>query len=96
MPKKGYIKKNAKPRTVRERAYDSTPERKKARAERNRKRNEALKKGRVKKGDGKVVNHKKKISKGLSKAKNGGTSIHTAKQSSAEGGRTSKGKRKKK
>ena len=49
--------------------YDSTPKRKKARAARNKARSLLMKEGKVKKGDGKDVNHKKPLSKGGSKAR---------------------------
>ncbi len=90
MPKLGYRKPNAKPRTVRERAYDAT--RKKARAERNRKRQAAIKKGRVRVGDGKVINHKSPIKNGLAKAKKGGTTVQSQKQSDKSGSRIRDGK----
>lgn len=45
-------------------AYDSTPKRKKARAARNKARRQMLAKGKVTKGDGKDVDHKKPLSKG--------------------------------
>lgn len=88
MPVRGDYKRNAKKRTRREREYDSTPERKKARAERNRRRRVAAQKGTVRVGDGKVVNHKKSIKKhGLSAAKKGGVSIQTRKASNRQGAR---------
>jgi hypothetical protein len=45
-------------------AYDSSPARKKARAARNKARRQMEAKGRVSKGDGKDVDHKKPLSKG--------------------------------
>ena len=90
MPKKGQTSSNAKPRTKRERAYDATPARKKARAERNRARREAMKKGTVTKGDGKVVNHKKTIQKvGVKAARKGGTNIQSKKASNKQGAKIS-------
>lgn len=76
---------------VRERKTESA-ERKKARLARGRARYAAMKAGRVKKGDGKVVGHKKALSSGGSnKASN--TRIESAKRSSKEGGKgTKKGK----
>lgn len=94
MPKLGQTKANAKPRTLRERAYDGSPARKKARAERNKTRAQATKAGRVSKGDGKVVNHKKPIKKGLAAAKSGGTSIQTQKQSDKSGSKVRDGRSK--
>ncbi len=90
MPKKGQTSSNASPRTKRERAYDATPARKKARAERNRARREAMKKGTVKKGDGKVVNHKKTIQKvGVKAARKGGTNIQSKRASNKQGAKIS-------
>jgi hypothetical protein len=57
MAKKGETKKNAKARTVKERAYDGTEARKKARASRNKARRKATREGKVSKGDGKDVDH---------------------------------------
>ena len=82
MPAKGQLKKNAKPDSVRQRAYNSQPEQKKNRASRNAARRSAEKAGKVKKGDGKDVDHKNMnpkdnrasnlqvISKGKNRAKN--------------------------
>jgi len=58
MPKKGEFKKNAKPDSVRQRAYNSQPEQKKRRAERNASRRKMEQAGKVRKGDGKDVDHK--------------------------------------
>jgi HNH endonuclease len=44
--------------------YDGTPAVKKKRAERNQARAEMIKEGKVHKGDGKDVDHKKPLSKG--------------------------------
>lgn len=57
MPKKGELKKNAKPDSVRQRKYNSQPEQKKNRASRNAARAAAMKDGKVRKGDGKDVDH---------------------------------------
>lgn len=57
MPAKGQFKKNAKPDSVRQRAYNSQPEQKKNRASRNSARRSAAAAGKVKKGDGKDVDH---------------------------------------
>lgn len=53
---------------VRERLNES-PKRKKDRAKRNKARRMLMKEGLVKKGDGKVVDHKKPLSKGGSTAR---------------------------
>lgn len=58
MPRKGEFKKGAKPDSVRQRAYNSRPEQKKRRAERNASRAVMEKAGKVKKGDGKDVDHR--------------------------------------
>jgi len=47
-----------------ERKYDSKPEVKARRAARNRARYKLMKEGKVRKGDGKDVDHKKPLSKG--------------------------------
>ncbi len=60
MPKKGEFKKNAKPDSVRQREYNSSPEQKKRRAERNASRAKMEAAGKVRKGDGKDVDHKNK------------------------------------
>jgi hypothetical protein len=49
--------------------YQGKPEQIKNRAKRNKARSEAMKDGRVKKGDGKDVDHKKPLSKGGSNHK---------------------------
>lgn len=54
----GRKKKNAKPASVAKRKYNSTDKQKKRRAARNQARREAIKDGRVKKGDGKDIDHK--------------------------------------
>lgn len=87
MAKKGAIKKNAKPRTVRDRAYDASPARKKARAERNKARRQAVKKGTAKKGDGKDVDHKKPIRNG-GKTTPGNTRVQSAKKNRSAGGKS--------
>lgn len=58
MPAKGQFKKNAKPDSVRQRAYNSQPEQKKNRASRNSARRSAEKAGKVRKGDGKDIDHR--------------------------------------
>lgn len=64
MPKKGQYKKGAKPASVAKRKYNQKPEQKKRRAQRNAARKEMEKKGKVRKGDGKDVDHKKHKAKG--------------------------------
>ena len=58
MPAKGQMKKGAKADSVRQRAYNSSPEQKKRRAERNASRRKMEAAGKVSKGDGKDVDHK--------------------------------------
>lgn len=60
MPKKGEFKKGAKPDSVRQRAYNGSAEQKKRRAERNASRAKMEKAGKVRKGDGKEIDHKDK------------------------------------
>ena len=58
MPKKGELKKNAKPRSIQQRAFTSRPAEKKRRAARNKARRQLEAEGRVRKGDGKDVDHR--------------------------------------
>ena len=58
MPKKGEFKKGATADSIRQREYNSKPSSKKDRASRNSARSEAMKEGRVRKGDGKDIDHK--------------------------------------
>jgi hypothetical protein len=63
-----------------------SPQRRKDRAKRNKARRELMREGKVRKGDGKVVNHKRALSKG------GGTSrsnleVQSRKASNREGGK---------
>jgi hypothetical protein len=58
MTKKGEFKKGAKADSIRQRAYNSSPEQKKRRAERNHARAIMERKGAVRKGDGKDVDHR--------------------------------------
>ena len=58
MPKRGEYKKGAKADSVRQRKYNSQPEQKKRRAERNAARAKMEAAGKVRKGDGKDVDHK--------------------------------------
>lgn len=58
MPKKGQFKKGATADSIRQRKYNSKPSSKKDRASRNSARSEAMKAGKVRKGDGKDIDHK--------------------------------------
>lgn len=87
MAKKGQTKAGAKPDSVRQRKYNSKPDQKRKRAMRNAARRKAIKEGKVTKGDGKDIDHKKKLkdggtnsksnlrvrSKSANRADNGGT-----------------------
>lgn len=57
MPAKGQFKKGAKADSIRQRAYNSSEEQKKRRAERNASRRKMEAAGKVRKGDGKDVDH---------------------------------------
>lgn len=82
MPAKGQFKKNATADSIRQRKYNSKPESKKDRASRNAARREAEKDGKVRKGDGKDIDHSnmnpqdnrkknlKVVSKSANRAKN--------------------------
>ena len=58
MPAKGQFKKGATADSIRQRAYNSSPEQKKRRAERNASRRKMEAAGKVRKGDGKDVDHR--------------------------------------
>ena len=58
MPKKGEFKKGATADSIRQRKYNSQPEQKARRAQRNTARATMEKAGKVSKGDGKDVDHK--------------------------------------
>lgn len=58
MPAKGQYKKNATADSIRQRKYNSKPSSKLDRAARNSARSEAEKAGKVRKGDGKDIDHK--------------------------------------
>ena len=60
MPKKGEFKANASKRSKQQRKYNSSPAQKKRRAQRNAARRAAEKAGKVRKGDGKDIDHKNK------------------------------------
>ncbi|GEM_PF-2387651 len=70
MPKKGETSATASARSKQQRAYNSTDKAKKERAARNKARNQAIKKGKVSKGDGKDIDHKKPLRNGGSKEEN--------------------------
>ena len=67
MPAKGQFKKGAKKSSIRQRKFNSSPEQKKRRAARNTARRKMVKAGKVRKGDGKEVDHKDKNARNNSK-----------------------------
>jgi hypothetical protein len=69
MPCKGDFKKNPSKRTKQQREYDGRPAVKKKRAQTNKARRQAEADGKVKKGDGKDVDHIKPLRDGGSNAK---------------------------
>lgn len=71
-------------------AYDSSPKRKKARAARNAARRTLTREGKVRKGDGKDVDHKKPLSKGGTNKRSNLQVMAASKNRSYK--RTSKGK----
>lgn len=85
MARRGERKASASARSKQQRAYNSRPEQKKRRAQRNAARRKLIKQGKVSKGDGKDVDHKDKNtangsaknlrvrSKGKNRADNRGT-----------------------
>jgi len=85
MPKKGELKKTATKRSKQQRKYNSTAKQKKNRAMRNAARKEAEKKGLVKKGDGKDVDHKKKVKDGGKNTK-GNTRVRSKSANRADNG----------
>lgn len=89
MPKRADTKANAKPNSVRQRKFNSSPQQKKNRAARNKARAAAEREGRVSKGDGRIVGHKKRLGAGGSNAKSNHR-IETKEQSTREGGRVRK------
>lgn len=64
MPKKGQFKAGATADSIRQRKYNSQPEQKKRRAQRNAARATMEKAGKVNKGDGKDVDHKQHKARG--------------------------------
>ncbi len=86
MPKKGETSSSASERSKKQRAYNSKPEQKKNRAKRNTARRQAEKAGRVSKGDGKDVGHKKPLAKGGTNAKSN-RKVQSVKSNRSEGGK---------
>lgn len=86
MARKGEFKKTANARSVRQRKYQSSKEQKTNRAARNQARQEAMRDGKVSKGDGKEVDHKRPFAHGGSKSKSN-TRILSASANKRAGGR---------
>lgn len=93
MAKKGQLKANATKRSKQQRAYNSRPEQKKNRAARNKARRQAEKAGKVRKGDGKDIDHKKPLRSGGSNAKSN-QRVRSAKANRSDNGGTGGRKRK--
>ncbi len=87
MPKKGQFKAGASKRSKQQRKYNSSPKQKKNRALRNAARRRAEKNGRVSKGDGRDVDHKKKLKDGGSNKKSN-TRIKSKSANRADNGKT--------
>ena len=64
MARKGQYKANAKPASVAKRKFNSSEEQKTRRAQRNAARRQMEKEGKVRKGDGKDVDHVKHKARG--------------------------------
>lgn len=64
MPKKGEFKKGATADSVRQRKFNSSEEQKKRRAQRNAARRQLEREGKVRKGDGKDVDHRQHKARG--------------------------------
>lgn len=94
MAKKGEYKASASKRSKQQRKYNSSPQQKKNRAMRNKARRQAIRDGRVKKGDGKDIDHKKKLKDGGSNSKSN-TRVRSASSNRADNGGTGGRPRKK-
>ncbi len=94
MPKKGQFKAGASKRSKQQRKYNSSAKQKKNRATRNAARRRAEKNGRVRKGDGKDVDHKRKLKDGGSNKKSN-TRILSKSKNRADNGKTGGRKKKK-
>lgn len=87
MPKAGQTKATATKRSKQQRKYNGTAEQKRKRAMRNAARRKAEKEGKVSKGDGKDVDHKKKVKDGGTNAK-GNTRVRSRSANRADNGGT--------
>jgi hypothetical protein len=95
MAKRGETKANATARSKQQRAYNSTPEQKKKRAQRNAARRKMIAAGKAKKGDGKDVEHKKPIRNGGGNGKSNLT-VRSKSANRADNGKTGGRKKKRK
>jgi len=91
MPKKGQLSSSASKRSKQQRKYNSSPEQKKRRAARNQARAVMKKRGLVRKGDGKDVEHKDKNARNNS---NGNLSVRDRSSNRADNRGTGGRKRK--
>jgi len=89
----GKKKASASEDSKRQRRYNGSPEQKKKRAQRNAARRKMIKKGVVSKGDGKDVEHKKKIMNGGSNSEKN-LSVRSRSSNRADNGKTGGRKRK--
>ena len=87
MPQRGEYKANAKPASKKKRAYNQRPEQKKNRVMRNTARRRAEKAGKVRKGDGKHIDHKKPLRNGGSNSKSN-LRVRSARSNRADNGGT--------
>lgn len=91
--------KASKSKRAYDKKYNAKPDQKKKRAMRNKARRQAIKDGKVKKGDGKDIDHKKPLRSGGSNAKSN-QRVRSASANRADngkrGGRKPKAKAKKK
>lgn len=96
MPKKGQFDPNASADSKRQRKYNSSPEQKKRRAQRNAARRQLEREGKVHKGDGKDVDHKKHKARGKLNNSRSNLRVLDASKNRAKnlgtGGRKKKGK----
>ena len=95
MPKLGQKKATATKRSKQQRAYNSKPAQKKNRVKRNTARARATKAGKVSKGDGKDIDHKKPLRSGGTNAKKNLRVKSASANRASNGGRGGRPKKKK-
>ncbi len=93
MPKKGQLDPNASKRSKAQRKFNSSKKQKKNRVARNTARRRAKKAGKVRKGDGKDIDHKKPLRSG---GKNGKKNLRVRSRSANRSDNGSTGGRKRK